>query len=199
MCKFTHIFPKNRKAPHQLIPIQNIIYTDCPTFIEGGRWGIRAPVDASKRQPLRNPDFIAIHHTGGLHCRDHSGCTAAMRGIQATHLSRNRYNEIGFNFAIGGNGLVYVGRGWSIQGEFASHLQSRSLSVAFIGNYGNVLPNQRQLNTFQSLIICGMQYGVIPQHVTYFGHHQVRHEVACPGQAFLHYLSTWPRFNRNPV
>jgi hypothetical protein len=46
-------------------------------------------------------------------------CSEVVRDIQREHMIRWGYPDIGYNFIIGNNGLVYEGTGWDYRGTYA--------------------------------------------------------------------------------
>ena len=70
--------------------------------------------------------------------------------------SLTEWPDIGFNFLIGSDGRVYVGRGWKEVGQFSLFYNEKSLVVAFIGNYYNVKPPRASLQAAKHLIECAV-------------------------------------------
>ncbi|KAH8322883.1 hypothetical protein KR059_009971 [Drosophila kikkawai] len=94
------------------------------------------PVPLSPRLPrLAVPvSLIIIHHTATRQCFNPQQCQQALKNIRADHL-RRRFRDIGYNFLIGGDGRIYEGLGFGIRGEHAPNYNSRSIGIAFIGNF----------------------------------------------------------------
>jgi len=171
---------------------------ECPTIMPRNRWGGRPPRNPNLVLPLKRVQYIVLHHTNSLQCVSHGSCASLTRNIYNLHTIQKRYNDIGYNFMIGGNGLVYEGRGWRTQGEFAPTFNARSLNIALAGVYNTVLPSQRIMASFKALIRCGIRQGYIPERgFSYIVHRQLR-DNACPGDALFRYIQTWPGHNSNP-
>ena len=66
------------------------------------------------------------------------------------------WDDIGYNFLIGSDGRVYIGRGWDKVGAHTKGYNSRSISIAFMGNYMTTKPSAIMLTAAQNLI----QYGI---------------------------------------
>jgi N-acetylmuramoyl-L-alanine amidase len=73
-----------------------------------------------------------IIHTVTDACDNEASCSAEVREIQKMHMD-GRFNDIAFNFLVGGDGQTYEGRGWDLQGAFAKEVNNKSLGLAFIG------------------------------------------------------------------
>lgn len=81
-------------------------------------WGARAPRSVTNMAlPV---SFVVIHHSFiPAACQTTPACKNAMRSMQDSHQLRQGWSDIGYNFAIGGDGRVYVGRGFRVVGAHA--------------------------------------------------------------------------------
>jgi N-acetylmuramoyl-L-alanine amidase len=50
-------------------------------------------------------------------------------------MDTNGWLDIGYNFVVGEDGLVYEGRGWGRVGAHAVNWNSRSIGIAVIGDF----------------------------------------------------------------
>lgn len=62
-----------------------------------------------------------------------------------------QWNDIGYNFLVGGDGAVYVGRGWDDEGAHTLGHNKRSIGIAFIGDF-------MKKNTTEATIRCCTEY-----------------------------------------
>jgi N-acetylmuramoyl-L-alanine amidase len=76
---------------------------------------------------------VVIIHTNTDACDTEALCSAEVREIQKMHMDQQRYEDIAYNFLVGGDGQTYEGRGWDLQGAFARGVNNKSLGIAFIG------------------------------------------------------------------
>jgi len=65
--------------------------------------------------------------------------------------------DIGYSFLIGGDGRVYVGRGWGIQGAHTYGYNSVALGFSLIGNFMQTAPTQAAISTTQKVLRCGIE------------------------------------------
>ncbi|CAH0758674.1 unnamed protein product [Diatraea saccharalis] len=102
-------------------------------FVNRAGWGARASGAVSRMQQATH---VVIHHTfiPGV-CTTQAACAAAMRSIQNSHMNANGWSDIGYNFAVGGEGRVYEGRGWRVVGAHAVGYNSRSVGIVLIGDW----------------------------------------------------------------
>jgi len=120
-----------------------------------------------------------------------------MRNIQGWHIDGNGWADIGYNFCVGGDGLVYEGRGWGRQGAHAPGYNNQSVGHCFIGTFTSALPTAAARSNTQALIRCGVSLGHIASGYWLIGHRQGS-ATECPGQQLFNEIQRWDRFNSNP-
>lgn len=173
-----------------------ISITDCPRIVTRAQWSARAANTA--QLPIRPAAFAVIHHTAGVACTTEAACAQQMRNIQNQHMNANGWADIGYNFLVGGDGVVYEGRGWARQGAHAPGYNNQSVGIAFIGLFTNGLPTVAARNAARALITCGVSLNHIRPAHWVIGHRQGS-ATECPGNALFNDLRSWPRFNANPT
>ncbi|GFS90433.1 peptidoglycan-recognition protein 1 [Trichonephila clavipes] len=125
-------------------------------------WRARPPVRfRAMKLPLNH---VIIQHTATTFCKTKPQCIRDIQFIQDYHLDYKGWGDIAYNFLIGGDGRVYEGVGWKNQGSHSINFNSVSLGIAFIGDYTNVAPGQKSLNSTLNLIKCGVK------EVSYYVH-----------------------------
>lgn len=145
---------------------------------------------------------IMIGHTVTIECDDRPECISMMQSLQRNHRQKPNpdFNDIYCNFLIGGEGLIFEGRGWKVRGEHtvgATRSHNDAVCIAFIGNFQNQAPKQSQIDAMWKLINHGIDeqmldpdYVINAQRDFYSGQ--------SPGDAFYNVVKTWPRF-RNSI
>lgn len=113
-----------------------------------------------------------------------------VRSIQAYHVETLKMDDISYNFLIGGNGNVYIGRGWNIQGKHTNGFNEKSICIAFIGKFTDDAPPVRQLDAAQRLIKEGVSLKKIADNYNLYGHRQLK-ATESPGQALFEIIKTW--------
>uniref|UniRef100_A0A8C7J5T8 Peptidoglycan recognition protein 5 n=1 Tax=Oncorhynchus kisutch TaxID=8019 RepID=A0A8C7J5T8_ONCKI len=99
-----------------------------------GQWGAAAP---QCRETLKYPaQRVIIHHTA-LHCGGIQECMDQLIHIQRMHMQDRNFDDIGYNFLIGGDCTVYEGRGWGVVGTHTKGNNHNSLAIAFMGNFNS--------------------------------------------------------------
>uniref|UniRef100_A0AAZ3P8I3 Peptidoglycan recognition protein 1 n=1 Tax=Oncorhynchus tshawytscha TaxID=74940 RepID=A0AAZ3P8I3_ONCTS len=126
-----------------------------------GQWGAAAP---QCRETLKYPaQRVVIHHTALMHMQD-----------------RN-FDDIGYNFLIGGDCTVYEGRGWGVVGTHTKGNNHNSLAIAFMGNFNNESPSPAAKSSVKQLLQCGVSQGHFHPVFILLGHRDLR-DTECPGE-----------------
>lgn len=69
-----------------------------------------------------------------------------MRSIQSYHINLDSVgDDISYNFLVGSDGKVYVGRGWDVEGGHTRGYNKKSICISFIGNFTDDPPPPQQL------------------------------------------------------
>jgi N-acetylmuramoyl-L-alanine amidase len=79
-----------------------------------------------------------------------------IRAIQHFHNVPRGWDDIGYNFLIGGYGKVYMDRGWDKIGVHTQGMNSVSGAFCLMGNFMNVEPNNNMIETLKNLVECGV-------------------------------------------
>ncbi|GFT63592.1 peptidoglycan-recognition protein 1 [Nephila pilipes] len=158
-------------------------------------WNARAPI---QRWFMNTPvDHVIIGHTASAQCLSEESCSAQMRSMQNYHMNLG-WGDIGYNFAIGGDGRVYEGVGWTRQGVHTYGWNAKSYGIAFIGDYSQAKPSAKMLKAARYLIICGIQTGLISETRELHG----ARDATCtdsPGDKLYEIIKKWPTFKAGPL
>ncbi|XP_075556218.1 peptidoglycan-recognition protein 2-like [Dermacentor variabilis] len=120
-------------------------------FVPRHAWGARSPKgwDALKVQPV--PRFF-VHHTTEAECFDFWSCSQRMRYWQNFHMDTRDWYDLGYSFLIGGDGRVYVARGWDASGAHTKGHNEDALAASFIGDFSSHLPTPRAIWALHRLL-----------------------------------------------
>lgn len=125
-----------------------------------------------------------------------ASCTYRVRVIQTFHIESRGWDDIGYNFLVGGDGAVYVGRGWDIQGRHTKGYNEKSICIAFIGTFSKIVPPKRQLCAAQRIIAKGIKMKKLTPDYNLYGHSQLV-PTESPGHALLNEIKKWDHFTEN--
>ncbi|GIY71896.1 peptidoglycan-recognition protein SC2 [Caerostris darwini] len=163
----------------------------CPVIVSRAEWGAQPPKSAiALKVPV---DHVIIHHTDGATSDSKEGCSKVIRQIQKYHVETKKWDDIGYNFVVGGDGRIYEGRGWKTLGSQAKGYNSKSIGISFMGNYNKSEPSAAMLTAAKNLI----EYGVLMKYISssyeLHGHRNVKC-TDCPGASLYSIIEKWPRF-----
>ncbi|XP_069701754.1 peptidoglycan-recognition protein SC2-like [Periplaneta americana] len=129
-------------------------------IVSRNEWQAKPPTDEGT--PLHHPvPYVLMLDTDTTNCSTKLECIPLVRYTQNCHIHNKGWNDIGYSFLLGGDGNVYVGRGWDTEGEFLDGYNNRSIGISFIGTFGTNSPAKKQMNAGKRLIEKGIQLGKI--------------------------------------
>lgn len=117
------------------------------------------------RRYSKKVKLIVVHHSGesnGSALPDLSG-PEQVRAIYKTHTMQNGWGDVGYNYLIDSEGVIYEGRagGDSVVGAHVYCANVGTVSVALIGNFQYGYPTQDQLMSLRKLSInLAKEYGI---------------------------------------
>uniref|UniRef100_A0A6B0V4H4 Putative peptidoglycan recognition protein n=1 Tax=Ixodes ricinus TaxID=34613 RepID=A0A6B0V4H4_IXORI len=163
------------------------------SFVSREQWGANQSKPENYFKTLDGVPYVFYHHTDGDECNSTDACAEIVRMWQVCHQNTRGWDDIAYNFLIGGDGSVYEGRGWRRVGAHTLGYNNISLSFGFIGNFSNKVPNSKMLKAAEMLIQCGIAMGAISANYTLHGQRDANCRV-CPGDTFYRNITTLQRF-----
>lgn len=109
-----------------------------------------------------------------------------------------KWDDIGYNFLVGGDGSVYVGRGWDFQGKHSRIYNKRSICIAFIGTFFTSPPPEHSLIAAQQLIRRGVELRKIAEDYRLYGHRQLI-ETVSPSNIVYEIIQTWDHWTEDVI
>ncbi|KAL4666498.1 hypothetical protein H8959_005187 [Pygathrix nigripes] len=142
--------------------------------------------------PLR---YVVVSHTAGSSCNTPASCQQQTQNVQSYHVKTQGWCDVGYNFMIGEDGLVYEGRGWNFMGAHADHFWNpMSIGISFMGNYMDRVPPPRALRAAQGLLACGVAQGALKSNYVVKGHRDVQRTLS-PGDQLYNLIQNWPHYS----
>ncbi|XP_026286550.1 peptidoglycan-recognition protein SC2-like [Frankliniella occidentalis] len=136
-------------------------------------------------------DTVIVQQTTTHTCATREQCISATRKIQEFHMGKeNNWSDIGYNFLVGGDGLVYSGRGWDIVGAHTKTWNNKSIGVGVIGSFSEVAAFPWQLSAMKGLLAWGVSKGKLTADYGVMGASQVQ-DTDSPGQRLMQDLRAW--------
>lgn len=112
--------------------------------------------------------------------------------MQVYHKSLG-YNDISYNFVIGGDGRAYEGRGYTI-GSHTKNYNNGSICIAFIGDFTSYEAPEKQLGAAQRLINDGIKLSKIHPDYVLYGHRQLENTES-PGTMLYNQIILWSHWS----
>uniref|UniRef100_A0A9I3FHA1 Peptidoglycan recognition protein family domain-containing protein n=1 Tax=Anopheles epiroticus TaxID=199890 RepID=A0A9I3FHA1_9DIPT len=161
-------------------------------IIDRRNWGSQIGVHGSSQ--LEHPvQYVIVSHIGvrSKNCTGMHECANRMRMLQDAAIGERSLPDIPSNFYLGGDGNVYVGRGWDI----ANAYHNRTLSVCFMGDYERYGPNETQMSAMQHLLTYGVIQGKLTNDYKLVARRQTKSTTTSPGDRLYARLMRLPRWN----
>ncbi|XP_076989709.1 peptidoglycan recognition protein 1 [Tamandua tetradactyla] len=138
--------------------------------------------------------YVVVSHTAGSTCNSPTSCEQQARNVQHYHAQTLGWCDVGYNFLIGEDGLVYEGRGWDTKGAHTGATWNPiSIGISFMGNYMERVPPNRALRAAQNLLACGVARGALSPRYEIKGHRDVQQTLS-PGDQLYRIIQTWPHY-----
>ncbi|KAF7665415.1 hypothetical protein LDENG_00144420 [Lucifuga dentata] len=150
------------------------------------QWGAVAP---QQRETLRDSaQRVIIHHTARANCKGLRECMDELVKIQMIHMTKRGFADIGYNFLVGGDGMLYEGRGWGVVGAHTKGNNHDSLGIAFMANFNNDTPSTEAISSVKQLLRSGVSQRYLQPEFVLLGHRDLGN-TACPGENLYASLS----------
>ncbi|XP_054261658.1 peptidoglycan-recognition protein LF-like [Macrosteles quadrilineatus] len=139
---------------------------DYPKVIGRNAWKSQPP---KFRKPMDTPVGDVVYtETDTKPCFTKQECIKRVQQIQRYHMEAKGMPDIQHNFLIGGDGNIYVGRGWWTEGpeypknhKIPKEMTGKSVEVAFIGEYKDNDPTPEMIEATKRLIRFGLENRVL--------------------------------------
>ncbi len=130
-------------------PIVGLRSDEClcmqPTFLNRQQWCPDGDCLAVQPPTATDITHIIIHHSAGTNAAN--DWAAIVRAIYNDHISVNGWDDIGYNWLIDPNGVVYEGRGYRTQGAHFCGKNSNTTGICILGNFQNRPPSGAAINS----------------------------------------------------
>ncbi|MCS7024496.1 MAG: N-acetylmuramoyl-L-alanine amidase [Bryobacteraceae bacterium] len=126
---------------------------DAPPIVPREQWGCTPQTCPVRSAPTyTTPTHLIVHHSAGGN--QSSDWAAVVRAIWILHVQGNGWNDIGYNYLIDPNGVLYEGRagGDGVVGAHFSGVNSATVGVCLLGTYSTLGPQPAALDTLRQLI-----------------------------------------------
>ncbi|XP_041986748.1 peptidoglycan-recognition protein LC-like isoform X1 [Aricia agestis] len=172
-----------------------IIAPDVLRIVSRTEW-LAQPVEKELTKLTLPAPWVIIAHTATESCYTQSQCVLRVRLIQSFHIESRGWDDIAYNYLVGGDGSVYYGRGWDYQGAHTKYYNKFSIGIAFVGTFNNDQPPKQQVEACKKIIKQGVQLGKISKDYKLLAHRQLMSTLS-PGDKVMDIIKEWPHFVKN--
>lgn len=97
-----------------------------------------------------NVTHLIVHHSAGTNVA--SDWAAVVRAIWDFHVNVNGWSDIGYNWLIDPNGVLYEGRGDDILGAHFCGTNGGTMGLCMMGDFTNIQPANQAVKTLTQLL-----------------------------------------------
>ena len=117
------------------ITVRKQVLSGCtqPAYQGRNDWCPSGNCPKSSNPSAINPTHIVVHHSAGQ--TSSSDFAAVVRSYWDYHVNSRGWADIGYNWLVDPNGVVYEGRGDRIRGAHSPCMNAIATGICFIGNY----------------------------------------------------------------
>lgn len=133
-------------------PIRNNLDCTCPQPAYQGRseWCPQGDCQANPNPTSTDVTHLIVHHSGGTNSS--SDWVAVVRSLWDFHVNTYGWSDIGFNWLIDPNGVIYEGRGDNIVGSAFCATNFGVMSVCLLGDFDLVEPSEAAKSALVELL-----------------------------------------------
>jgi len=106
-------------------------------------WCPTCPIDITPQ--LTDPTHLIVHHSAGNNVSNNFA--QVVEFIWDLHVNTNGWDDIGYNWLIDPNGILYQGRPDNYQGAHFSCINENTVGICVIGDYSSQQPSEEAMNT----------------------------------------------------
>lgn len=187
---------------------------DRPSFVSRKSWGCPQAEHVSSRE-LTYVTHIVVHHSAANTISN--DFAAVVRSYWDYHVNGHKWDDIGYNWLVDKNGVLYKGRAWKnafeehVKGAHNSKKNSNTVGICLIGNYQQYTPSVKSLDKLTSLMaFLSSKYGIDPVAQRYHtalrrvnntitGHKQSGGGTLCPGKNIIGQLNKLRENTKNKI
>lgn len=128
------------------------VYCPCPQpdFEDRNDWCPSGTCPPDATPVSTNPTHLIIHHSAGTNASN--DWAAVVRAIWDFHTGVNGWDDVGYNWLIDPNGVLYEGRGDDRLGAHFCGTNGATMGVCMLGDYTNITPTDEAKATLAHLM-----------------------------------------------
>jgi hypothetical protein len=127
---------------------------DCPcplpAYLDRTGWCPSGNCPTDPTPVFTEVTHLIVHHSAGANSS--SDWPAVVRSIWDYHVNSNGWDDIGYNWLIDANGVLYEGRGNDLQGAHFCGTNGNTMGICVLGTYTSVLPTPQAIQALTFLL-----------------------------------------------
>ncbi len=164
-----------------------------PSYVDRLGWCPDGTCPEDATPAFTTVTHLIVHHSAGSNTS--SDWAATVRSIYDFHVFERNWDDIGYNWLIDPNGIIYQGRGDNVRGAHFCGTNAGTMGVCMLGDYTDVLPTAEAIGSLESLLawkVCdvGIEANDHAFHnsseleLEHISGHRDGCSTACPGDSF---------------
>jgi hypothetical protein len=125
---------------------------DCllPPMLDRSQWCPDGSCFPHPDPEFTMPTHLIVHHSAGTNVS--SDWAAVVRSIWNYHVNSNLWSDIGYNWLIDPNGVIYIGRGDNIVGAHFCAMNGGTQGICVLGDFTNQAPQPPAINSLTDML-----------------------------------------------
>ena len=127
-----------------------------PEYVDRTTWGATLGLANTASRSVTSVTHLIVHHSAGQ--TTSSDFAAVVRSYWDLHVNGRGWADIGYNWLVDGNGVVYQGRAFNLDGNkdvIGAHFSgynANTMGICVIGNYNNQMPTGDALFSLNEML-----------------------------------------------
>ena len=123
---------------------------DEPEMMDRSEWCPANNCPGGANPAATTPTHMIVHHSASSN--NASDWAAVVRTIWDFHVNGNGWDDVGYNFLVDPNGVIYVGRGNNIRGAHFCGKNTGTLGNCVLGDFTSTIPTQAARDALAELL-----------------------------------------------
>ena len=127
-----------------------------PEYADRTTWGAPLGLTNTASRSVTSVTHLIVHHSAGQ--TDASDFAAVVRSYWDFHVNGRGWADIGYNWLVDGNGVIYQGRAFNLDGNrdvIGAHFSgynANTMGICVIGHYNNRMPTGDALFSLNEML-----------------------------------------------
>ena len=146
---FPYTQKKNTKQKHSLNKVANCSCAQ-PAYCDRNCWCPQGNCPPPASYSTTTPTHIIVHHSAGFNTSNDFAAVVAY--YWDLHVNTNGWDDLGYNWLVDPNGVVYEGRGSGNRGAHFSCMNGNTMGICMIGNFEDQMPTDTSIIVLKEML-----------------------------------------------